>query len=199
MFSSALLLTVIQELSLQSDMVSGFEHNALIKNARRRNCFQFLILFAGIIELLEKWVCEELLRRPSFSGVSSEAVFKEVFGLVGEEAGNRRRLAGKRYCVEECCRFKVEKIRCSLCKNSDFESSTDLTAKISPDCRQVATDTAAEEPWPMVLPLIQLILDVEKTFLVFGSLWQKNPLLYRDREIYNVAKVFGFLTKNIEI
>nr|GMD38489.1 hypothetical protein BRADI_2g47491v3 [Ipomoea batatas] len=68
-----------------------------------------------------------------------------------------------------CGQFKVEKIRCSLCKNSDFESSTDLTAKISPDCRQVATDTAAEEPWPMVLPLIQLILNVEKkTFLVFG-------------------------------
>ena len=43
---------------------------------------------------------------------------------------------------------------CSLCKNADEEKLADLTAKISP-VFEVAIETVAVEPRPMVGPLVQ--------------------------------------------
>lgn len=47
---------------------------------------------------------------------------------------------------------------CSVCKDSERDSSDDLTAKRSPEWREVARETVAEEPWPKVWPLLHSIV-----------------------------------------
>lgn len=52
--------------------------------------------------------------------------------------------------------LNVDKIDCSFCKNAEDDKSVDLTAKISPEL-EIAIETVAVEPRPMIGPLVQLI------------------------------------------
>lgn len=53
--------------------------------------------------------------------------------------------------------FKDDRILCSCCRASECRRSADLTARISRELLEVAMDTAAEEPWPIIGPLVHFM------------------------------------------
>jgi len=52
--------------------------------------------------------------------------------------------------------LNVDKIDCSFCNKDEEDKSADLTAKSSPEL-EIAIETVAVEPRPMIGPLVQLI------------------------------------------
>lgn len=60
-----------------------------------------------------------------------------------------------------CAELNRERKFCSLCKRVELESLVDLTAKRSPEA-VVARETAAEEPRPMMGPLVHSIAEIEE-------------------------------------